>query len=330
MRKRELPKGKARELEKALEEEEKFALFEKVKNEVIWVNPEIKLPFKIKEQEENPLGVFLKLQREGNASYKKLETIPGECRTALLGRVIFKDKNNNYFRDIDLKGIGDVCAPSLIGQPFAWFSYHGFLSREDAEKEKTISEELTKAKIRVPRVLAIIKLKEAIFKNKKISIEELLKETPVPENFQPVVMVRSFRTKAKVENLFSHSISERIKNLLLEDAKEIVRQETGKKELSNKDYLMWFSQTLGENLGRLHKMGYCHFNLHHQNLTLACELVDFDTVEKFTQLKEREKDLDGANKILKDLGEKLGVSFSLLKEKFKEGYERHFQREYQD
>jgi hypothetical protein len=180
-----IPIGNAGELIKAFEKKkliqasrETLPLFEKVKNEVLMVNRKIYFPFKLKEGEECDLGLFLKskspILKEGKE--QKLETWEAHGRSALLGRIIFRDEEGRFYRDIDLKGIGYIDDPEFLGLERPGGGYFGLRSKEGAEEEWRLTEEFLKEGIRTYSILAIIALKEIIYKNEKIPIEKAKKE----------------------------------------------------------------------------------------------------------------------------------------------------------
>src|SRR3989338_2426942 len=111
----EFPTGAAPELES---QKEMLPAVE-VKNHVVWVNPDLDLPFDLKVGEPTKLGVFL--SEPGRFSFlnflaqkpKNLEAEVNHNRSILLGRVIFAEKEKSegerqLFRDIDIKGSGYV------------------------------------------------------------------------------------------------------------------------------------------------------------------------------------------------------------------------------
>lgn len=337
--------------------EKQFSIFERVKNNVAFVNPEVNIPLKLKIGKESPLGLFLKIAFP-EKSYiekfgeKKLEIRPDHLRSVLLGRIIFNDKEGRLYRDIDLKGIGflpkkfmdvDLRGNKGLGDRlYGIGEYFGLLKSENAFLDHEITEKLLKAGIRVPRVLSIINLEELIIEGEKISLNDVKKKGIIEEEYQPVIEVRGFGTKERVsfasdifppmaypfldsDSVFLKNSQEK-KRLILEDAKKLVSQETGKDLSDNEKYLEWFSQTLGKNLGLLHKIGLIHTNLIAHNLTLDCRLVDFVTMKKITP-EGTEKDILLAKLSLYQFFiflsqiDELKLNFSKLEKLFKEDYD---------
>jgi hypothetical protein len=310
-----------------------------VKNVVILVNPGLNLyaPFDLEVGKPSPLGLFVKSEFEtspGNLPEGKhaAEFMDKHNRTLLLGRLIFQDAEGGLYRDIDLKGIGAIFnegrgkeaqifqpgADKRTFFPSAMMKNTGIMDKEVALYDYKMNEKLIKAGIRTCRVLAIIELQEIFAREskyddvvdktdppRKISLEEAVKKGIIRKDFHPVIEVRAFGTRARIQNILYDENNElRIKNygmetedygrplssdayakLMLEDAKKLVSQELGlKKIMSNADYLEWFAKTLGHNLGLLHKNGWMHNYIHAgHNITLDCRLVDFDSV---TQAKK--------------------------------------------
>lgn len=326
----ELPTGKARELTKEYWQDihEHLLLFDKVDNRVIFANDEVFFPLKLKEGESSPLGVFAEKalskelenieQLSSEEKKKIMEAWPFHQRSALLGRIIFADKEGRTYRDIDVKGIGSL---QWLGMGKARVSHlgerldpgiRGLLDEDMAFYDMQMSEEFTKAGIRTSRVLGIIKLNEMIYHEEKISIEQAKKKDIIDKDFNPVIAVRAFGTRARIED-FGRRKKEK---LLLEDAQRLVEQERGKKFSSGLEYLKWFAETLGKNVGLCHKNKWVHGYLISHNITLDCRIVDLDSVIKSTKIKDFKQDFDTAINSLRTFIHKNEIPYS--HEQFKE------------
>jgi len=327
-----IPIGKGKELIEVFKDY--LFLFENVENKVLKVNPNVYLPLKLEKGKESPLGLFLKSAIVSNISRissecQKLEVWPGQehRRTALLGRVIFKDKEGRLYRDIDLKGIGHIekgkiQLPKISERVGA---VYGLREKEYAIEEYELAEFLLSKGIRTNRILAIVELKELIVKGEKISLKEARKREIIPRFFTPVIEIRGFGTCARIDDLMAVKISmwdrdvrESFRNLgqlltstekehpldekeveneksikrgkiLLEDAIKLVSQELNRENspLSPKEYLQWFAQTLGKNVGLMHREGFAHNNLITHNITLDCRIIDLATVNKLPKSRNK-------------------------------------------
>lgn len=296
LNKKEIPTGTGRESEP----KETLPAVE-VQNEVIWVNPDFpELPFDIKEGEPTKLGLFLTPRpKEGEKNFD-LKVAAEHRRSALLGRVIFKDKQGWFYRDIDLKGAGyshiteDSIKVGRIQPHYLGDSNQacGILNLNWAKYARDMSEKFLKAGIRTERYIALIKLKEIVDNHGyKISIGKAKKggypgEYPLlPKSLQPAIALRAFATKFRIRDIDMLSPDSIEK---LEDARKIVSQELGvnEKDFSFQKYFEWFAKTLGENIGLMHKNGWFHRYLNEHNVTLDCRIVDLDSVGKFANLKE--------------------------------------------
>lgn len=337
---------KTLELEKTMEERGHFSLFERVKNKVIFVNEKANIPPELKEKlelgKESPLGLFVKMAEPIKAkelSEINLETWPKEhARSAILGRMKFHNEGR-FYRDIDLKGIGSTVSVVEIGvhrEAEPW----GLLGKKEAFYDHAMSEKFLKAGIRTFMTLGTIEPEEIFLKNKKISLKEVKEKGVIKRGFQPVIEVRAFGTKARIRDFYMGFEDDETKKLLLEDAKKMVSQEIGKDLSNDKDYLEWFANTLGRNVGLMHKNGWHHGRLGRQveigphNITLDCRITDLDTVSKIRfferkKLKE-EKDLAEIScvRFAQMLGKFRGTSGSEdiveVMEKFREGYNAVF------
>jgi len=76
---------------------------------------------------------------------------------------------------------------------------------------------------------------------------------------------------------------------MFEDAKSLVSQELGRgnNPLTDQEYLEWFAETLGKNVGLMHKNGWFHAGLSPHNITLDCSVCDFDTVKELKNEEQR-------------------------------------------
>lgn len=255
-----------------------------VANEVIWVNSNFpELPFDLKEGGETKLGLFLTpIPLLKNF---QLEVDWRHGRSALLGRVIFKDKQGNYYRDVDLKGMGHVISWDMskieVGETYQkdpGGEAIGIFKKRDAIEVKEISEKFAKAGIRTERFLAIIELKEIIDERGNKFSAEAARKSRFYESTIPVIAVRAFGTKNRMAEIQGREDLSKI-----EDAKKMASQELGidDKNFSFSDYLEWFAETLGKNIGLMHKNHWAHTCLTLHNITLDCRIVDLDEVKDF-------------------------------------------------
>lgn len=327
-----------KELEKEMKEHRYFSLFERVKNKVIFVNEKANIPPELKEKlelgKESSLGLFLKTAepiRAKELDERNLETWPKEHgRSAILKRMMIHDKGH-FYRDIDLKGIGSTVPVIETGTRRE--GYWGLLEKKDAFHEYAISENFLKAGIRTFRTLGIIEPEEIFLKDKKISLKEVKEKGTIKREFQPVIEVRAFGTKARIRD-FTEGFRDEIKNLLLEDAKKMVGQEIGKDLSNDRDYLGWFTNTLGRNVGLMHKNGWYHGRLgpHESklgahNITLDCRITDLDTVRKikFFEGKRLNNEKDLAISSCSRFAHELGIFEDVeMRKKFEEGYNAVF------
>lgn len=272
-----------------------------VKNNVVWKNAEVEMPFRLEKGKPANLGVFLIEHPEKGRKGLKVKALDEHFRSALLGRVVFQDKRGCLYRDVDIKGSGGLdrtLDTEIHVEPLRPHSRKeqryettwGILNWSYAENDRELSEFFTKEGLRTHRVLAIIRLDEVLNEEgRPISIQEARKKGYLKKDEEPVIAVRAFGTKAR--------ISEVGNSLLLKDAKKMVAQEFGisHEKFSDKEYAEWFAKMLGTQVGRIHRLGYYHRYLTHHNITLDCKIVDLDTVIKLPRREESR-----ANEILND------------------------------
>lgn len=275
---------------KKIESRDRLPIVE-VSNEVFWVNQEVKAPFDMKEGEPTKLGVFI----SNESQERSIGTVMNHGRTGILGKVIFEDTLGRKYRDVDAKGIGHVGYNTALypeakefydrtAGPYASSNPGGLglMDRSVALKDASMAEELLSHGIRTYRVIGITKLNELIvqvpdgsgnLKEEKISIAEAKQRKMIAENIEPVVEVRAFGTRARVQDVNEGTA--------YSDAIKLVRQELDipYEEFQSKEYLHWYAQMLGTSVGRLHKQKLTHGFLTPHNLTLDCRIVDLDSIK---------------------------------------------------
>lgn len=346
---REPPIGEAKKLDELAREKwrEHLLLFSQVKNTVLEVNPHVNIPVKLKEGKPSPLGLFAEAafeEKPGELPKGKrvLEVWPKHRRSALLGRVIFADDEKRRYRDIDIKGVGSFCSggEELEKRMTVYFrpgtpstqGREGLLDFDTAFFCYQISEKFIEVGIRTCRTIAIIELKQFIVDGHKFSLKQAREEDLLDKDFRPVVEIRAFGTKARIENLEPWVGLFNGQRLLFGDAKKFVAQELGYKKISSRDYFIWFAKTLGTNVGLIHKNGWSHHNLRPHNITLDCRIVDLDTVTQLTTKNEQSADFQQARDSLSVLTKSLGLELRMgeaetLKKYFEESYDAAFPSE---
>lgn len=301
------PTGEGRKLKEYVYKNWPTHLIElgRVCNTVLWVNPEFSsIPFDLQVGKPTPLGMFVK----GHFAQKPINLqdgqFPGETwyshkRSVLLERCVVADNRGRMYRDIDIKGIGVSyeCSAERLGGIIDLDNYRGLLNKQVAEHDQKMSERFLSLDIRTSRTIAIIGLEQLIYEGKIVPVEHVLRECSIPFEFKPVLQVRAFGTKMRVNDVdYTDSIDLSELKLLVNDAKKLVSQELGmNKIMSDRTYLEWFARTLGKNVGLMHKNGWTHKYLTSHNLTLDCRIVDLDGVERLKTRAQSQKDFSDAS-----------------------------------
>jgi len=267
-----------------------------VRNKVLWVNKDMELPFSIKKGESNKLGMFFTpVKKKSNDAYP-LEVQPEHHRSGILGRVIFKDKQGNLYRDVDLKGVGYTYS-GKVKQPLvdASDSYQsdrswGILEKAYAENDIKKSEQFLKAGIRTYRPIALIKLEEIIDQmGDIIPIKAAENRGMLVEDSEPVVEVRAFGTRARIADLNTNDID--LRESMIRDAMNLVAKELSKDpdKFSKAEYMDWFIKNLATSLARMHYRNWIHGYLTTHNITLDARIIDLDSVETIQEIMDRKK-----------------------------------------
>lgn len=249
-----------------------------VRNKVLWVNPNIYLPFPLISGESTRLGVFVVKPQAVSSGFMGLGVNHYHGRSAYLGSAEIADCQGNIYRDIDLKGIGylkEERSDLAKGPQVAPIenrnseATNGLWRLEKAQREIRITEDLHSRGVRTYRIGALIGLEEIALPDGTIlSIEEAKAKGMIHVEEQPVIGLRLYRFRERIE----HMSSERMQ--IMNTARNRLEKELGT-TIGWQEFLSWFSVTLGSNLAAIHNAGYWHGSLDPHNITLAAEIIDF-------------------------------------------------------
>lgn len=296
----------------------------KVNNEIIWVNPQIKrgnLPFNFKEGAKTNIAALIinipshfrnRIPRKARLSL--LAFSPPHQRSAILGHVIFEDSKGRVYRDIDLKGVGYILQ-ALKGRTVIIGNIE--IERRRATEPRALgiayksfvltdieyARRLASLGVRTHLPLAIIELKELPDPDnpgRKISIEEAVKRKMIHEGEIPVIEVRAYSVKSRVQDLeiISADFSSRIVDTIIEGLFEIYQKdiienlvnifEKERKRISTignfssvqkrEAYLWWFTKEFAENLAIIHGNNLIHGFISGHNITLDAGITDLDSM----------------------------------------------------
>jgi len=260
----------------------------RVKNKVLWKSRH-ELPFKVKVG--GSAAVYFATPAPSPAeSHGVLEGLFQHGRSATFGKAWFKGPGGLY-RDIDLKGIGHISVghepPVKHISPLAQAAAPGtlgLLDRSDAELERNMAHKFLKVGIRTALPIAIVELHEIVDESgHRISIEEARSRGMLhAETKQPVVLVRAFLKKERISNLLD--VKGREMRAMIDDAKAVLKREQKKsRSMTDKEYIKWFAQNLGQQIALMHNKGFVHGYLSEHNITLDGRIVDLDSVEKVSK-----------------------------------------------
>lgn len=263
-------------------------------NEVVWVNENLKMPFDFEVGKPSSMALLLDFYAGagGDRTLRLRTRARTHGRSADLGPIYFEDTQGRVYRDVDIKGPGNV---EWSGEPAPWEDrpHHdrveGLLNKKDALLDARMAELLTTAGVRTHRCISIIELKELPFPEPNtveptmVSVKQLKLERELPDDFVPVVQWRAFGTKTRLADVAGAMTEGTRKEVA--DAIALVKKETGGQVYDESSYVEWFSKTLGRNVARMHAAGYTHGYVTDHNITLDCRLTDFDSVEPIKRLR---------------------------------------------
>lgn len=324
----------------ALKEGEETLPLVSVKNEVLWVDSKVQLPFDMKQGEPSPLGLFLTPKpKKGEQTYN-LEVHPDHGRSGILTRVIFRDDKGNLYRDVDLKGMGLVDFESGSGHaqvspvsPTSALREHrveGIQKKGWALNEMRRVLNFIEWGIRTYRIIGIIELKEIIdSQGNKMSVSDARNRRILFPDTEPVITVRAYGTRSRISETKSVDPKEAFKKF--EDARLMVCQETGNdpEEFGWLEYAQWFMENMGRSIGKMHGHKMVHGFLTDHNVTLDARLIDLDSVvpeKDAPEIRTRSKDIKDIGQTLgifiDSMQEGLGISLDrdVLNQRFKEAY----------
>lgn len=272
-----------------------------VDNEVIWVNPRIpNTPWNFELNTPSELGVFVADPRKYKGPTKfQLGVDPHHGRSGEFGDFKITDLDNIIYREADLKGCGYLVEVfSGDPTPLVWYigarhddptSTGGIWNENRARREIAILEELIPKGLRANRIAALIRPKQiATPDGLLISIDEAKNRRMLRADDQPVIGVRIQRFKHRVEHPYNQTTP------IFNAAKSVLEEEMG--VMNWQDYLVFYAQAAGQNLGIMHANDFWHGMPSPHNNTLAAELIDFGfgditKSKKISALSEENKKL---------------------------------------
>ncbi|MBI1957133.1 MAG: hypothetical protein HYS44_01610 [Candidatus Niyogibacteria bacterium] len=268
----------------------------RVKNHVVWKNPNFDPPFILEKGAESPLGLMLALSKE---EIEKpdffLGVRRGHCRTSDIGRITIADRSGRHYHEIDLKGSGCLTGESHIRSndefpnAIEWQSKWekttmldhvltkktlGLLDLSRALHDAEHAERVMCAGIPTDRILAVIALDELTGTHdheiSRFSIEQWKKLWRLNPDFYPAIAVRAFTVKARIADVITGRNTEQHRALIIKAKHQTQEGHPG----CMCGYLEWMVRSVGTHLGRLHKSGYSHGWMHPQNIALDASLID--------------------------------------------------------
>lgn len=286
-----------------------------VSNTVIDVNPEFQ------KQLEIDVGDSSELVRLWSPPEERGILLGAEARHNRIANVdntFVVDANGLRWEDIDVKspGLTEVGhGPSgdevqlfpwtrMVETPFAEAKIWGGNDLASARHAFKYQHILEKIGVRTYKSLFVTKLNEWMYKGNKVPISEIPvaakdaevkgENDAIPEGYVLAAEVRACRIKTRMQAIEERSApSEENRAYIrreIDRARKLVAEEKGLPDLSVNDYLEWFIDAHGQNLGRMHAGGYVHRFMHAGNVTLDCRILDLDSMQTFSEAHAAEKE----------------------------------------
>lgn len=265
-----------------------------VSNEVVWVNPNLNIPFDLRLGQPCDLGMlFLMRGRKPETPAIKtfhLEIMDGHNRSGLLGRVILSDNQGNGYRDVDVKGTGMF--GYFVAEDGRENAPRGLLDLPWALEEAKITEKLHSQTIPTYRVIAIMRLSQLLDETSQPREIAWFKERRIihPER-TPVIAVRAFVIKTRLSDInyldLGGSSNYRRNNVSPQflDGLALINQQyhVTLDPRNPLNYLKWLAKTIGLRLALFQRKGWFHDSLSQHNITIDGRIVDCAAVKKTNQ-----------------------------------------------
>lgn len=233
----------------------------------------------------------------------------------------------DFIRDLELKGCG--FNPDFFNTKITDF---GFQDRQNAIDDSNVTDYLAHHGLRVVPHIAHIRLNEIIINGEKYSIEEAKEKELISKGIEPILIVRGFGTRNRVEDLLKAYDNEK----LINDAIDVLSIETGNsKKLTQNEYAEWFAKNLGRQIGLMDKLKFLHYALSSHQVTLDGRIVDFagsQYIKKDASLEEQIAQYASGLEVLKVFSNSIviGLSSENAREnkikKLEELYKESFQK----
>jgi hypothetical protein len=256
----------------------------KVRNQVYWANNGFTFPFK--RRASTNFGCMLSDQPKAKGDIE-VTIHDSHYRSCLLGREFFQDKQGRLYRDVDLKGTGnldyDLEQDKLVlrhlgdagGRRFRVAGPWGLVDQGHALTDRDFSERFSRIGARTHRVMTIIKLLELYSKDRVVSLAEALESGLIKPGEIPVITMRAYGTKQRIENIMDCANPD-VGRFHIQDAKQLMAKEFNLPPLTDNGYVKLFTQELAKSLGPIHGAGYAHCCISSHNIALDARLVDLD------------------------------------------------------
>jgi len=277
-----------------------------VSNEVTDINPEFQKQLDIDVGQSSGL-VRLWSGEEERGILLGAET--RHNRVANIDNTFVIDSHGLRWEDIDIKspGLTEIGVGDNELQLFPW---ERMPETEFVEARIWGGNELTSARrafryqqilehlgVRTYKSLFVTKLNEWMYHGKKVPISQIPvvprdaeakgHEDGIPDGFSLAAEVRACRTKTRMQAISEREVLTEGNRVYIQKeidrARVLVAEERGLANVSVPDYIDWFIDSYGRNLGLMHAAGLVHSFMHPGNITLDCRILDLDSMQKLEE-----------------------------------------------
>ncbi len=201
----------------------------------------------------------------------------------------------DFVQDVELKGCGyhrafilnSFLSPKKL---LVYGKESGIQNLKNANEDLRWTEYLASKGVRVVPHIAHLKLNELIFEGKQYSIFQAKFKQLIPTNVTPVLIVRGFGTRNRLQdlsNVLTDSPAIHVDLNMINQTLDVIKKEYSlKRRLSVQDYSLWFVENLAKQIKILNLLGFKHFSLTKHQVTLDCRLLDFAGSEMRSDLPE--------------------------------------------
>lgn len=188
------------------------------------------------------------------------------------------DEYGNIYFDFDIKGGGTHRIFGISRREGGELT--GVLDYHAAKRDSKYSDLFSRWGIRTHRSLAIAKIEKFPFKSRNWKRE-------LEGEIESSMQCRMFRNNNRIRDFIDLDLGSRLE--YIQNTMHVLNESEKLNLKSVDEYVQWYAKTMGRNYGIMHEKGFFHQYATEHNMTLACEVTDFDTVYRIEEWRKNNK-----------------------------------------